>query len=63
MLIVAALLVLLAFLIQAFAWVTLIAFFARERAHEGFAAARLLLLQLVCTLLVLWLVAPALSAD
>lgn len=53
----AAFLVFLAFLIQSFAWVTVIAFFARERAREGLFAAALLLLQLVCLVAVIWLAA------
>jgi len=52
----------LAFLIQCFAWVTVIAFFARERAREGLCAAALLLLQLASLLAVLWLAGPALAA-
>ena len=50
-----AFLVLIAMLIQTFAWVTVIAFFARERAREGLCAAGLLALQLVTLLAVLWL--------
>lgn len=50
-------LVFLALLIQSFAWVTVIAFFARERAREGLFAVALLALQLGCLLAVLWLTA------
>ncbi len=50
-----AFLMLLAVLIQSFAWVTVIAFFARERAREGLFAVALLLLQLASLLAVLWL--------
>jgi hypothetical protein len=57
----AALLVFLAFLIQTVAWVTVIAFFARERAREGILAAALLLLQLASLLAVIWLASPALQ--
>jgi hypothetical protein len=57
----AAFLCFLAFLIQCFAWVTVIAFFARERAREGIFAAALLLLQLASLLAVLWLAGPALA--
>ena len=59
----AALLVFLAFLVQTVAWVTVIAFFARERAHEGIHAAALLLLQLASLLAVIWLAAPALAGG
>ena len=48
-------LVFLALLIQSFAWVTVIAFFARERAREGLLAVALLAAQLGCLLAVLWL--------
>ncbi len=58
----AAFLLFLAVLIQAFAWVTVIAFFARERAREGLFAAALLALQLASLLLVLWLATPALRS-
>ena len=51
----AAFVAFLAFLIQCFAWVTVIAFFARERAREGMYAALLLLLQLASLLAVVWL--------
>jgi hypothetical protein len=54
-----AFLLFLALLIQSFAWVTVIAFFARERARDGLCAATLLGLQLASLLLVLWLAAPA----
>ncbi|MBK7643449.1 MAG: hypothetical protein IPJ19_10445 [Planctomycetes bacterium] len=52
----------LAFLFQTVAWVTVIAFFARERAREGLLAATLLLAQIATFLAVLWFSAPALSA-
>ena len=58
----ASFLVFLSFLIQCFAWVTVIAFFARERAREGLWPAGLLLFQLVCLLVELWLAAPALRS-
>lgn len=50
---------LVAFLIQCFAWVTVFAFFARDRIRAGFGAAWLLLLQIVVLVLVFWLVQPA----
>jgi hypothetical protein len=62
LLVAASFLVFLAFLIQSFAWVTVIAFFARERAREGLFAAALLLVQLVSLLVVLWLAGPALRS-
>lgn len=58
----AAFLVFLAFLIQCFAWITVIAFFARERPRAGLAAAALLLVQLASLLAVIWLAAPALRS-
>jgi hypothetical protein len=58
----AAFLVFLAFLIQSFAWVTVIAFWARERPRAGVAAAALLLVQLASLLVVIWLAAPALRS-
>jgi hypothetical protein len=58
----AAWLVFLALLIQSFAWVVVIAFFARGRAHEGTSAAWLLLLQLVCLVSVIWIAGPALKS-
>ena len=62
LLVAASFLVFLALLIQSFAWVTVIAFFAREQAREGLFAAALLLLQLVSLLLVIWLAAPSLGS-
>jgi len=50
-----AFLVFLALLIQSFAWVTVIAFFARERARDGMIAVALLGMQLVLLLVLLWL--------
>ena len=58
----AAFVAFLSFLIQCFAWVTVIAFFARERAREGLWPAGLLLVQLACLLVELWLAAPALRS-
>jgi hypothetical protein len=52
-----ALLVFLAVLIQSFAWVTVIAFFARDRARDGLFAVALLGLQLASLIAVLWLAA------
>jgi hypothetical protein len=57
-----AFLVFLALLIQSFAWVTVIAFFARERARDGLYAAALLALQLAHLLAVLWLGAEPLRS-
>jgi hypothetical protein len=62
LLLAASFLVFLAFLIQSFAWVTVIAFFARERAREGLFAAALLFVQLASLLLVIWLAGPALRS-
>ena len=62
LLLAAAFLAFLSFLIQTVAWVTVIAFFAREHAREGLIAAALLLAQLACLIAVLWLAAPALRA-
>ncbi len=59
----ATLLYVIAFVIQSFAWVTVIAFFARARAREGFGAAWLLLARVVLLVLVLWLVRPAFEAG
>lgn len=56
---VVALLFLIAFLIQCFAWVTVVSFFARDRVRAGFGAAWLLLVQIAVLVLVLWLVQPA----
>lgn len=61
LLIAVAFFVFLALLIQSFAWVTVIAFFARERARDGLCAAALLGLQLASLLLVLWLAVPAVA--
>lgn len=58
----AGFLLFLAVLIQSFAWVTVIAFFARERAREGLFAAAVLFGQLVSLLALLWLAAPALRS-
>lgn len=55
----ATLLFVVAFLIQCFAWVTVISFFARDRVRAGFGAAWLLLFELVVLVLVFWLVQPA----
>ena len=57
-----AFLVFLALLIQSFAWVTVIAFFARERARDGVIALALLGMQLGLLLVLLWLAAPALRS-
>jgi len=51
-----ALFLFLALLIQSFAWVTVIAFFARERARDGMIAVALLGTQLALLLALLWLV-------
>lgn len=53
------LLFLVAFLIQCFAWVTVVSFFARDRVRVGFGAAWLLLLEIAVLVLVFWLVQPA----
>jgi hypothetical protein len=58
----AAFLAFLSFLIQSFAWVTVIAFFARERAREGLVVAALLFVQLASLIAVIWIAAPALRA-
>ena len=58
----AGLLAFLAFLIQSFAWVTVIAFFARERARDGLCVAALLFLQLASLIAVIWLTASTLAA-
>ena len=55
-------LIFLALLIQSFAWVTVIAFFARERARDGLIALALLGMQLGLLLVLLWLAAPALRS-
>jgi len=57
-----AFLIFLAVLVQSFAWVTVIAFFARERATEGLFVAAVLFGQLVSLLTLLWLAAPALRS-